>query len=515
MRITRALAMIGVASRREAERMVAAGRVRVDGRVVRDPAFTVVPGQVTISLDDRVLEKQRDYRYVAVNKPAGVVSTVRDPHATRTVIDLVGRDTRLYPVGRLDKDSEGLILLTNDGDFTNVVTHPRYGIEKEYRALVHHRPTREALERLQRGIMLDGEPARAVRADMERQGRDGTWVRIVLKEGRKREVRRMLEAVGHRVIRLIRTRIGPVRMGSLAPGAHRELTEWEIRRLLASATPERRPRATRGASGADGQLGESPAGNGPSATARLSEAAAGAESDPRDSETRDRRDPSLVVAIDVPAGAGKSTVGSILARRLRASFVDTGIFYRVVTLLALERGVPFDDESGLAAIAKDLDLRLAPPRPGTETNEVMLGERILGPELRTPEVDAHVSEVAGSPAVRAALIEPQRNAVSGGRAVVVGRDIGTVICPDADLKIYLEATPDERARRRAHQLGNTQPLEAVRAAVEHRDQLDRSRSVAPLEVAPDAVVIDTDGLPVDEVVKRIYRMARDREAARG
>ncbi len=126
-----------------------------------------------------------------------------------------------------------------------------------------------------------------------------------------------------------------------------------------------------------------------------------------------------------------------------------------------------------------------------------------------------MSEVASSAAVREALIAPQRRAVAGGRAVVVGRDIGTVICPDADVKIYLEATPDERARRRAHQLGDTQPLDVVRAAVEHRDQLDRTRSVAPLQVAPDAVVVETDGVPVSEVVKRIYRMARDREAARG
>ena len=509
MRIARALAIIGIASRRDAERLVTAGRVRVDGQLVRDPAFSVFPDQVQILLDGKVVEKLQEYRYIALNKPVGVVSTVRDPHATRTVMDFVERDARLYPVGRLDKDSEGLILLTNDGSFANVATHPRYGVEKEYRALVRNRPTRESLERLQRGVMLDGESARAVQADMERQGRDGTWVRLVLKEGRKREVRRMLEAVGHPVLRLIRTRVGPIRLGNLASGTHRELSEWEVRRLIASARPERRPRSLRRAAEAAAEAAM--IGEGAFATSeRESEAGAG-----RLAAGQDRRDPPLLIAIDGPAGAGKSTVGSVLAERLRAPLVDTGLFYRVVTLLALERGIDFADSDGLAAIARELEFDLAPLRDEAATAEVQVGDRLLGPELRTPEVDASVSVVASSPEVRAALIEPQRRALAGGRAVVVGRDIGTVICPDADVKIYLEATPEERARRRARQLGETQNLDEVRAAVDRRDELDRSRSVAPLEVAPDAVVVETDGIPLNEVVKRIYRIARDREAARG
>jgi 23S rRNA pseudouridine2605 synthase len=509
MRIARALAMIGIASRRDAERLVIAGRVRVDGQLVRDPAFSIYPDQVQLSLDGKVVEKLQEYRYVALNKPVGVVSTVRDPHATRTVMDLVERDARLYPVGRLDKDSEGLILLTNDGSFANIVTHPRYGVEKEYRALVRQRPTREALERLQRGVMLDGESARAIQADMERQSRDGTWVRLVLKEGRKREVRRMLEAVGHPVLRLVRTRVGPIRLGNLAPGAHRELSDWEVRRLVASARPERRPRAVRREAEAAAEAAM--AGEGAFATQEHAGSAAAAGPF---AKSVDRRDPPLLIAIDGPAGAGKSTVGAALAERLRATLVDTGIFYRVVTLLALERGVDFADAGALVDIARELDLKLGDPRSDLTAAEVLVGDRPLGAELRTPEVDAHVSTVAGSPEVREALIEPQRRAVAGGRAVVVGRDIGTVICPDADVKIYLEATPDERARRRALQLGE-EDQEAVRAAVERRDELDRTRSVAPLEVAPDAIVVKTDGIPVHEVVKRIYRMARDREAARG
>jgi cytidylate kinase len=223
----------------------------------------------------------------------------------------------------------------------------------------------------------------------------------------------------------------------------------------------------------------------------------------------------LLIAIDGPAGAGKSTVGLQLARRLGATFVDTGLFYRVVTLIALEHGVDFDDSTALAAIARELEIRLVPPGADGQPGAVHVGGRALGPELRSSEVDAHVSEVAGHGPVRAALIEPQRRAVTGGRAVVVGRDIGTVICPDADVKVYLEATPDERARRRALQLDSALPFDEVRASVDRRDKLDRTRSVAPLETAPDAVVIETDGVPVDEVVERIYRLAQRRETAHG
>jgi 23S rRNA pseudouridine2605 synthase len=476
--------MRGAASRRDAERLIAEGRVQVDGQRVGDPAFLVYPDRVTLTLDGKVLEPHRRLRYVALHKPPGVVSTVRDPHAKRTVTALVESETRLYPVGRLDKDSEGLILLTNDGDFANVVTHPRYGVEKEYRAMVRNRPPREALERLRRGVMIDGELARAVTVDVERQGREGAWVRLVLREGRKREVRRMLDAVQHPVLRLIRTRIGPIRLGNLAPGAHRELSEREVRQLLAGAKPAR-PKS------------------------------AGARVRPRPGSEREAVAVPLLVAIDGPAGAGKSTVGTRLAGRLRATFVDTGIFYRVVTLLALERGVDFYDAGALAALARDPQIRLLPPQSNGQADEVLVGGRTLGAELRSAEVDAHVSEVAGHGEVREALIEPQRRAVAGGRAVVVGRDIGTVICPDADVKVYLEAAPDERARRRALQLKNAVPLDEVRASVDRRDELDRTRSVAPLEVAPDAVVIDTNDVPIDEVVERIYRLALRKERAHG
>jgi cytidylate kinase len=225
-------------------------------------------------------------------------------------------------------------------------------------------------------------------------------------------------------------------------------------------------------------------------------------------------DGPLIVAIDGPAGAGKSTVGIRLAERLGATFVDTGIFYRVVTLLALERGVDIADARAVAEIARSLSLHIQGPSRDDPVGAVLVAGRSLGHELRSPDVDANVSLVAGYGEVREALVAPQQRAFAGGRAVVVGRDIGTVICPDADAKIYLEASRDERARRRAEQMGHSLPFDEVRASVDRRDELDRTRAVAPLEAAPDAIVLDTDGVPIDDVVDRIQQMVAAREEHR-
>jgi 23S rRNA pseudouridine2605 synthase len=235
MRIARALSVLGVASRREAERLIADGRVRCNDEVVTSPATIVELGRDRLQVADQVLSAAPTHRYVALNKPLGVVSTVWDPHADRTVIDLVPSTERLYPVGRLDKDSEGLILLTNDGDFTNQVTHPRYETEKEYFALVESAPTVPELRSLRTGVSLDGQRTAPARVRVEEETVEGTWIRITLHEGRNREVRRMLQAVGHDVLRLVRTRVGPIELGNLPSGKFRELRQEEVRKLLADA----------------------------------------------------------------------------------------------------------------------------------------------------------------------------------------------------------------------------------------------------------------------------------------
>jgi len=235
MRVARALSMLGRASRREAERMIADGRVAVNNERVVDPATLVrlVHDQLTVD-GERVGAAPRRV-YLALHKPAGFVSTVRDPHAERTVMQLVPAEQRLYPVGRLDKESEGLIILTNDGELANAITHPRYEIEKEYRALVDREPARKTLERLRRGILLDGVSTAPAEISFERTEPGGVWLRLVLREGRNHEVRRMLEAIGHPVRRLIRTRIGPVQIGGLRPGTYRALSQVEVRELLLPA----------------------------------------------------------------------------------------------------------------------------------------------------------------------------------------------------------------------------------------------------------------------------------------
>lgn len=240
VRIGRALSMLGAASRREGENLVRGGRVQVNGVMVTDLAQRVTPHLDRVAVDGKQLSWGGVRRYYAVHKPRGVVSTVRDPHAERTVIQLVPSTARLYPVGRLDKDSEGLMLLTDDGDFANRVTHPRYEVEKEYEALVRPNPGPEQLDRLRAGFDLDGKLAQPRRVSWEQRS-GSPWIKMVLSEGRKHEVRRLLGAAGFNVERLVRTRIGPVHLGRLAPGEFRELRPREI--SILRSPPADSPRA--------------------------------------------------------------------------------------------------------------------------------------------------------------------------------------------------------------------------------------------------------------------------------
>src|SRR5205823_4508852 len=179
-------------------------------------------------------------RYYALHKPPGVTATLSDPHARRTIAEFLPAGPRLFPVGRLDRESEGLLLLTNDGRLAHRVQHPRFGIEKEYLAEVTGRPRRGVVARLTAGVELDDGRARAVAATLVDERVSRSAIRVVMVEGRKREVRRMLEAVGHPVVRLVRTRIGPLRLGTLGPGKVRSLAAEEVRALFeASSKPSR------------------------------------------------------------------------------------------------------------------------------------------------------------------------------------------------------------------------------------------------------------------------------------
>ncbi|HEX4759445.1 MAG TPA: pseudouridine synthase [Thermoleophilaceae bacterium] len=226
MRLARYLAHAGVASRRAAEKLIAAGRVSVAGRVVTDPARDVDESS-GVALDGEPLSPEPREVY-ALNKPQGVVSTAKDTHGRRTVVEFVPSRARLYPVGRLDADTTGLILLTNDGELANKLTHPSFEVDKTYRASVEPGPVSEAsLQVLRDGVELeDGRTAPA----SVRQVEPGL-VEVTIHEGRKRQVRRMFEAVGHRVLKLERVGFGPLRLERLTEGEFRRLTPAEVERL--------------------------------------------------------------------------------------------------------------------------------------------------------------------------------------------------------------------------------------------------------------------------------------------
>jgi len=218
-------------SRRAAEEAMVAGRVRLNGEpvVLGD---RVDPEHDILTVDGAPIPVREDLETHLLYKPIGVISTADDPRGRETVVDLVPSEHRLYPVGRLDADSEGLILISNDGELTNRVIHPRYGITKTYLAEVAGRPDRSVVRRLTDGVELEDGPAKAESARIVDSRPDRALIEIVMVEGRNREVRRMFEEVGYQVLRLVRTAIGPISDSELTPGRSRRLTASEIKTLL-------------------------------------------------------------------------------------------------------------------------------------------------------------------------------------------------------------------------------------------------------------------------------------------
>jgi 23S rRNA pseudouridine2605 synthase len=228
MRLAKYLAHSGVASRRAAEAMIAAGRVTVAGEVVLDPALDVDEHSL-LATDGHRLEGQERHVVYALNKPLGVISSAKDPHGRATVVSLIaGESRRLYPVGRLDADTSGLILLTNDGALAHRLTHPSFEVRKTYRARVRGGPVGdEALRKLREGVLLEDGMTAPARVRRVSRG----VLELTIHEGRNRQVRRMCEAVGHPVLELRRMAFGPLALGDLAPGAYRRLSGAELERL--------------------------------------------------------------------------------------------------------------------------------------------------------------------------------------------------------------------------------------------------------------------------------------------
>jgi 23S rRNA pseudouridine2605 synthase len=480
-RLQKVLARAGVASRRGAETLIQEGRVTVNGRIAEIGESADAEADA-ITVDGRRIGRAEATLHYAVHKPAGFVSSSRDERGRRSVVRLLDRvpeasGSRLWPAGRLDVDSEGLMVLTNDGAWANRLLHPRYGMEREYAVLVDRPPLPDQLVALLDGVMLEDGPARLLTARLaapprevaREPGETGTWLRVRVAEGRKREVRRLLSAVRMRVLRLVRVRLGPLTLKGLTTGQWRALSAKEVADLIGQAPGPPRQRAPRDRNGGRGVEG------------------------------------ALAVAIDGPSGSGKSTIGHALAQRIDATFVDTGLMYRALTLAALQRDISPDDDGALGALAREVRIEVRRPLPQqTDRREtVLLDGRDVTREARTPRVDRAVSGVSRHAAVRDAMLELQRAVARRQDTVMVGRDIGTVVLPDANLKVFLTATAAVRAARRASEMGRPDRFERYLHEIEERDAADSGRAVAPLRKAQDALVIDTGELGVDASVKEI------------
>jgi 23S rRNA pseudouridine2605 synthase len=495
-RIQKLLAAAGLGSRRSTEALITAGRVTVDGRVAMlgeraDPALQ------RIEVDRRPLPAPSNAVVWMLNKPTGYVVSAADERGRPTIYDLLSNaPARLRYVGRLDIDSEGLLLLTTDGELAHRLAHPRYEVWKTYEADVERAPSAAALEQMQRGVLLeDGWTAPARVELLAGEGRRAR-VRLAIREGRKREVRRMLAAVGHPVRRLVRTQVGDVRLGPLAPGASRPLTAEEERSLrvlvglvddiaapsLSSATPRARPRV-----------------------------------DPSDGAGRPVISSSdylaRSIAIDGPTASGKSVVGRTVAEALGIGFVDTGLMYRACTLAVLDRGIDPQDQPAVIALVQGLDLDLQWPE--LSQPHVYLGGQDVTSRLRTPEIERTVSHVSGIPQVRDELVRRQRALAERSPIVMAGRDIGTRVLTEARTKVFLEASTEVRARRRLGEeldAGRQTTFERVLEETRRRDDMDDTgqRAIRREQAASDAIIIDTDLLGIDEVVQRCidaYRTA--------
>jgi 23S rRNA pseudouridine2605 synthase len=486
-RLQKALARAGIASRRGAEELIRDGRVTVNGRVAGLGESADLEADA-IAVDGRPIGQAEAPVHVAVHKPRGYVSSSQDERGRQSVVRLLeGTDlasgARLWPAGRLDVESEGLMMLTNDGAWANRLLHPRYAMEREYAVLLEHAPRPDELVALLDGVPLDDGPARLLTArsaapprEVTREpGEAGVWLRVRVGEGRKREVRRLFAAVGLRVLRLVRVRLGPLTIRGLQLGEWRPLTASEVKSLVGQAPGPPRQRGPR----------------------------------------REAQDGPLTVAIDGPSGSGKSTIGYALAQRIDATFVDTGLMYRALTLAALEREVSADDGKALGQLAGEVRIEVERPRPEQEGRRetVLLDGRDVTNEARTPRVDRAVSGVSRHAEVRRAMLRLQRREARRRETVMVGRDIGTVVLPHATLKVFLTASAAVRAARRASEMGRQDRFERYLHEIEERDAADSQRKVAPLRKAADALVIDTGELSVDASVDEIIRHLPAKAAA--
>ena len=475
-RLQKILSNAGVASRRAAEAMIVEGRVSVNGKTLDTLGARADPDKDEITVDGVPVSRER-YRYVALHKPTGVLSAVRDDRGRPTVTSLVDiPEATLRPVGRLDLESEGLILLTNDGALTELLTHPRHEVSKEYLVAIDQPLGKRGRERLVRGVRHEGERLKAdsvqvVSPSGSPDHPDARWLLVTLHGGRKREIRRMLSVVGRRVVTLRRIRIGPLALGTLEQGEHRELTPEEVEALYGAA--KRAEARERGSMA-------------PASTAEPKPAM--------------KPQPPHPIAIDGPAASGKSTLARALVERFGYVLLDTGLMYRAIALAAQRAGVPASNADACTELAGSGDLRLA--IEGSEARVRLLDEDVTD-LLRAPEVEGAVSDYAAIEGVRRELVAQQRFFAAMQPSLLVGRDIGSVVLTGAPVKFYLDASEEVRAQRRGEQAaewGERQSATEAERDISGRDTIDSTRAASPLVVPEGAIVIDSGELDAGAMI---------------
>lgn len=490
VRLQKAVARAGLCSRREAEQAIVAGRIAINGRVVQVLGTKVDPARDRLSLDGRPVSPAPSEMWV-VNKPPGLVAMPAWPEQRRSARSLVPTATRLFSVGRLDAACAGLTLYTNDGDLAAGLLAA--GPEEVTDLQVAGRPDAADLRRLRRGLRCDGRTLPPLSVELLGAGaRGGWWLRVRAPTAHARSVRRALALVGHPAGARVRVAYGPLGLGELPEGGARRLTAEERAALAtyADGGPGRRNGRARGGAPAPVPTPVTAPGRRP-----------------------ERRERPRSIALDGPVASGKTAAGRRLAAALGYLMVDTGLLYRCLAWLAVREGVPIDDGAALAALVARHGVEVVPAggTPAARAGDcaVHADGRAVGAELATAAVDRAVSPVSAQPLVRAALLAPQRRIAAAQPVVMAGRDIGTVVLPDADLKLFLTASAATRARRRFRERlasGETARYAEILSALEARDAYDSGRAVAPLVPAPDAVVVDTDACDLTAVVAHLLAL---------
>jgi pseudouridine synthase len=232
-RLHKIIARSGIASRRKAEILIQEGRVKVNGAVVNELGTQVDPHRVVIDIDDMPITPAENKVYVLLNKPHGYITSTRDPEGRPTVLQLINNiQERIFPVGRLDYDTEGLLLMTNDGQFAQILQHPRHEVDRTYLVKIKGLPSPAKLEKLQQGIYIEGMKTNKARIRIVRRSQKNMWLELILREGRNRQIKKMFEAIGHSALRIIRTKFGPIHLDDLPTGSYRFLKKKEIDAIM-------------------------------------------------------------------------------------------------------------------------------------------------------------------------------------------------------------------------------------------------------------------------------------------